>query len=118
MVLEAEKYSVNVSHLLQELNVAADLIAEAEKNYDRGNFNDTIQFAEQAIIRINGLEDEALELTEQGGLEYGKSLSLTIIVSTVAGCLVSILSVIGWTLVKKRYIRKVSRLRPRLRTDD
>jgi len=118
MVLEAEKYSVNISHLLQELNVAVDLMAEAEMSYRHGNFSDAIQFAELTLDRINGLEGEALELAEQGGLEYGKSLSLAVTVSTVASCLVSILGVIGWSFAKKRYLRKASRLRPGLRKDD
>ncbi len=118
MVLEAESYSVNISHLLKELNIAVALITEAELSYNRGNFTDAIQFARLSVDRINGLEDEVVELAKQGGIEYTQRLSVGIALSIAASCLVLISSVIGWSLLKSRYLRKASRLRPRLKTDD
>ena len=118
IVLEAEEYSVNVSHLLKELNVAVALVAEAELSYSHGNFTDAIQFAGLSVDRINGLEDEAVELARQGGIEYNQHLSVVITLSIVASCIVLVFSVIGWSLFKNRYIRKASSLRPGLRTND
>lgn len=97
----AEKAGANVTSLLNRLNNAAALLAEAENMFRNGDINSADAKTDEAVSIARQIVGEAQYLKETAETSSFSTLAITII-----GIAVSILALfIVWHLFKGRYIR-------------
>jgi predicted PurR-regulated permease PerM len=103
-VLDAEKAGANVTGLLYQLNVATDLLAQAENAYRTGDYNTAaansgnVNLVTQQVTVAAQTAKETAESSTQNSFWTTVGLS-------VAGSLVFVLSLFFvWRWVKQRYI--------------
>jgi hypothetical protein len=117
-VLEAEQAGADVSGLLVRLNEAGELLAEAQVAFRLGGFDEAVVSANLCSEIGESVESEADELWVKA---YGSRV--TGIWLTMTGSLVSMDAVVlgsflGWRVFKRRYIRRVSRMKPEVAKDE
>jgi len=117
-VLEAEQAGANVSGLLVRLNEAGELLARAQVAFRLGDFDEAVVSANLCSEIGEGVRSEADELRVKayGGRVTGSWLTMT-------GSMVSVVAVVfgsfwGWRVFKRRYIRRVLRMKPEVVKDE
>jgi len=117
-VVAAEAAGANVSGLLEELNVGAEILASAKMFYRVGSFDFAVYFADvcyAAVINVAARADEVGGLAEVDGKWR---LYLTVGASTLGvGCVV-FGGIFGWRWFKRRYYRRVLERKPEVVTDE
>jgi len=117
-VLEAEQAGAGVSGLLVRLDEAGELLAEAQVAFRLGDFDEAVVSADLCSEIGEGVKGEADEL----GVEARESRVMGIWL-TLTGSLVGVDAVVlgsfwGWRVFKRRYIRRVSRMKPEVAKDE
>ena len=111
-VAEAEKAGANVSELLVKLRFAGTLLAEAYNTNRTGDYDKAYSFAINCSEGVNGIVDEALSLKLEVGNAYDGRLFMRTAVSSVALSVLFVLSLFGWRFLKRRYLKRVLRMKP------
>ena len=102
-VLRAEQAGANVSELLDRLNEATSLLAQAQVAYRIGHFEEATSLASLSRNIGVGVRNDALTLRRSASSESYQSELFTVIAS-VGGVVLVIVGTIGaWKLLKKRY---------------
>jgi len=111
-ISEAEAVGANVSHLLARSKVAGRLLAEAKMESRSRNFSEAVYFADLASESLYGLQSEAAELASFVALENGQRLFWTVGGSIFGVLFVMLIGFVGWPSIKKRYVRRVLKMKP------
>lgn len=112
MVLEAEGAGADVSGLLNELNDGAEILSKAYMSYRVGDYDDAVYFANVCCDLVEGISVKANELQHVAIIEMKERFALTSVGSVVAiGC-VYFGGVLGWRFFKRRYHRRVLKMKP------
>jgi len=118
VVLEAEQVGADVSVLLAELNVAGEFLAEARMAYRLGDFDNATSYADLGRYIGEGVEVWADELRLKA---YGPRVMvfwLTMSGSLVGVVVVGFGSFWGWRAFKRRYYRRVLKMKPGVAKDE
>ena len=111
-VLAAEQMGADVSALLDPLNAAGGLLADAWTCYRQGNWSGTVHFADLVRARLSGIEAEAEGLANAAAVARGTALSWMVGVSIFGIGLVVAVGYLAWGRVRAWYLRRLLRMRP------
>ncbi len=116
-VLGAEQARAEVTGLLASLNEAGELLAKAQVAFKLGDFDEAAVSAGLCSEICEGVRVEADELR---GEAYGSRVMDSW--STMTGSLVGVVAVVfgsfwGWRVFKRRYVRRVSKMKPEVAKD-
>jgi hypothetical protein len=111
---EAEKTGANVSELLVKLRFAGTLLAQACNTNRTGDYDKAYSFAINCSESVDGIADEALDLKLEAEKAYIGRLFMTGAVSSVALCVLFVLSLFGWRFLKKKYVERVLGMKPKV----
>jgi hypothetical protein len=112
VVLDAETADANVTSLLNQLNSAADLLAQAENAYRVGNNNLAISNAD-SVIQIAEQVSSAAVTAKQSAIVEGQSAFWIRTTSIIVGSVVFVLvMLVVWRWFKRRYIKNLSNTKP------
>jgi predicted PurR-regulated permease PerM len=111
-VLAAEKAGANVTNLLNQLNGASDLLAQAENVYRIGDNNKAANDAD-AVLPI-AQQVTAVAQTAQGSVSASiQAAVFPTVAFTVEGAVVFVLVLfLVWSWFKRRYIKSLSDAKP------
>jgi hypothetical protein len=117
-VLEAENAGAEVSGLLDKLDEAGMLLAEAQVSFRLGDFDEAFSLANLCSGIGESVEDEAYELRVEA---YGSRVMVSWL--TMAGSLVGVVVVAfgsfwGWRVFRRRYVRRALRIKPEVAKDE
>ena len=112
-VLSAEKAGANVTSLLNQLNVASGLLAQAENAYRTGNSSTAANSAEAVLPIAQQVATAAENAKEKATASAAQTSVLLTIVFTVSGAVAFILLLfIAWRWLKRKYIKTFSKTKP------
>ena len=110
--LSAEKAGANVTGLLEKLNVATGLLAQAENSYRTGDTNAAANYADQAVPIAQQVKAQATAV-KNSALSSKQNAFVFTVVFVVIGSEVFILALLFvWRLVKKRHINEMLESKP------
>jgi hypothetical protein len=107
-VLDAEQAGANVSELLDQLNIAAEHLAEARMLYRLGDFDGAVSSADLSKVGAD-VETEAEQLKIDAQRNWGMNLLNRLAVPIVGVIVVILATFIAWRIFKQRYFREPSR---------
>lgn len=111
-VQKAEQAGANVTGLINQLNNATTLLAEAE-NANRIGDSDTAENDAAAVIPIAQQVTANAQIAQQTAISTQQKTFWSTMASTILGVItfVSVLLIV-WRLYKKRYIKNISSMKP------
>ena len=118
VVLEAEQAGAEVSGLLFRLNGAEEYLASAHNWYRLGAFDNASHLAVLCEEIGKEVGSEAIQLRDEARLLYVNELVVRITVSIIGVILIVFLSFLGWLAFKRRYLRRVSEMKPEVVPDE
>jgi len=110
-VLGAEEVGANVSVLLARLNDAEELLAEAQVAFKLEDFDEAVLSANNCSEIGENVKNEAYELRMEAYGSRVMSSWLTMTGSIVGVVVVGFGSFWGWHMFKRRYVRRVLRMK-------
>ena len=111
-VLGAEKAGANVTSLLDQLNNAEAILAEAENSYRTGDSNTAAAQAD-SVLPIAQEVTVSAQSARQTAIVSGQNAFWSTIVFTVIGAFVFVLALfLVWRWFKRRYINNLSQAKP------
>jgi len=113
-VLDAESADADVSGLLVRLNDAAELLSEARMAFDGGDFDEAAGFAESMSEVGYEIVDEAELLEIEAAKARVHSSWGFLAISVLGVSVVVVASVLGYSFFKRRYYRRLSKMKPRV----
>ncbi len=108
----AEKAHVNVTSLLEQLNTAASLLAQAENFYRIGDLDVAVNFADQASQVAQQVGAQANAAQEAATKSVQTAFWVTVASVAVGSFLLILGLFLGWRLFKKRYINIILDAKP------
>lgn len=111
-LLAVEKAGGNISQLLNELNEAGSLLADAKNSYRNNNLSSVITKAQEAreiAIKVN---NETLNMRFVSLIGTQDSLWLTLVFSVVSAIIFTVLLLLIWRRFKRDYISKLLDMKP------
>ena len=113
-VLDAEKAGANVTDLLNQLNYADGILANAENAYRTGDLNNAANQADN-VVPIAQQVTSLAQNAKQAALVSGQNAFWTTIALTIIGSIVFVLVLfMVWRRFKRRYIENLSEAKPEL----
>lgn len=117
-VLEAEGAGADVTGLLDELNVGAEALSKAHMSYRVGDYDDAVYLANSCCDSVKGIEAEAINLRDAAAVERRQRLLSTSLSSIVAVGCIFCGGFFGWRLFKRRYYRRILKMKPEVENDE
>ncbi|MCW4024188.1 MAG: hypothetical protein NWF01_04040 [Candidatus Bathyarchaeota archaeon] len=104
---EAEKTGQDITSLLEQLDTASILLADAQNAYLSGNTGSTASYTEQVIQISNTVKAQAATLKEEG-IEKTQTILIETAVGSVGGIVVCLaVFFFGWKFFKKIYLKRM-----------
>ena len=117
-VSEAEQAGGNVTGLLADLTEAGEFLAVAQMYYRNGDFDNAVYFANLSRDIGDDVKGEAYELRDSVLNENVQRMWFTMIGSVSGVTLVVLGSLWFWRFFKRRYFRRVLRMKPEVAKDE
>jgi hypothetical protein len=111
-VLSAQNAGANVTSLIDRLNVAGDLLTEAENEQKSDSSINVTTKANNALVIANQVNADAIDLLNTRSVNSKNNFWLTISFSIVGGCIFVILLAFAWKHFKWRFINKLLEMKP------
>jgi hypothetical protein len=111
-VLEAEKAGGNVTQLLEKLDSAGVLLAEAQNAYNSGNTASIPSIVENALQIADQVNRDALNLRDVSLVESQNSFWLTLTFSVVGAVVLGGFLLFVWRRFKRSYTKKLLASKP------
>jgi len=118
VVLEAERVGADISGLADQLSVAAGLLVQAHFQYEAGNFSGAVYFAGQCYGIGEGVETEAYGLRDRAAVDGVQRFWLMIMAWVISLVVIICGGFFGWRIFKRRYHRKILRLKPEVSSSE
>ena len=112
VLLEAEKAGVNISGLLDRLDVAGEYLTLARMCLKTGNLADAARNAGLSVEALDGLMDDASVLRDKAIQESGERFWMTIGGSVVGVATVVCSGWLSWSWFKRWYHRRALEMTP------
>jgi hypothetical protein len=110
----AEAAGADVSALLNELRGAADSLSQAWAAFRTADYANANMLAVKCSHALNGVAVDAANLKIDAEKEHSDSLLLSGAGSCVGLVLLLVFGLLGWKLLKKRYLRRVLDMKPQM----
>lgn len=111
-VLGAERAGANVSLLLDQLNLAGDDLSQAYVWDSLGNSESAVHFSNLCYQIASNVKDEAIEVTKILEDQRNSELISIQLGSVTAIVVILVLSFVIWRVFKRRYCKRILRLKP------
>jgi len=111
-VADAQQAGANVSTLLARLNEANAVLAEAHTDFRNIDYVTASQKADQAFNEVQGIAGDAESLKRNAESDSNGRLVWTASLSSVGLILFSVACLLGWRLLKRRYMKQALETRP------
>jgi hypothetical protein len=111
-VVEAERAGANTSSLLTKLQLAENLLSEANIAFRIGDYNKSSSFAVECTQAINGVAEEGARLKLDAERDQVNNFILIAVLSVVGVVLVLILGLLGWQYIKRVYFKRILSTKP------
>jgi hypothetical protein len=111
-VADVDSVGANVSELLNELKSAGALLAEANNSYRIGDYEKAYSLAMNCSDSVSNMVYEASTLKSEAEKAYSQKLILNAEVSSIGLSLLFVLSLFGWSFLKKKYLKRVLEMKP------
>ena len=111
-VLKAEKAGANVKALLTQLNVAANLIAQAENSYRSGDTSSIDSNTDQAVAIARQVTAQATTLEQEASATNQNNRLISIALAVLGSVILILALYLVWGFFKERYIKKVLESKP------
>jgi len=111
-ISKAELCGADITELITELNIALNLLVQADNAYRTGDNQLSLNSATSASIKAQQVIVEAKNAQETAALEQHKSTLYAVAFAVVGSVVVIIALFICWRLVKKRYISNMLESKP------
>lgn len=115
-VLSTQNAGGNVTSLIDRLNIAGGLLAEAKSEQRSDSSINVTTKANNALDIANQVNDDAISLLNTKSLN-SNNFWLTIAFSTVGGFIFVILLALVWKRFKRRFINKLLEMKPEVTED-
>ena len=110
-ILSAEEVGANVTGLLEQLNVATGLLAQAENSYRTGDAS-AANFADQAVPIAQQVKAQATILKNSAVSSKQNDLIFTVVFVVIGSELFILGLLFVWRRVKKRYVNEMLESKP------
>lgn len=117
-IRDAEEAGANLSSLFVQLNEAAELLAQANISYRTGDLDDATNLASASTVIANNLKIEAYRARDNALYQRIQSFQLALAESILGITMVIAGGFVSWRLFKRRYYRRVLRLKPEISSDE
>jgi len=111
-VAEADCVGANVPELLNKLEFAGALLADAKNSYRVGDYEKAYFLAMNCSDTVNDVVYEALILKSGAEEAFGQRLLFIGEVSSICLSMLFVLSLFGWRFLKKSYLKRVLEMKP------
>jgi len=111
-VLDAERAGANVTVLLDQLNVAADLLAQAEMAYGNGDAANAADKADSALSIALEVKSDAVSAEKSALVAYQNGFWLTVALSVIGAAVFVFVLFLVWRLLKQRYVKNFLGAKP------
>ena len=113
-VLDAEKAGANVTDLLAQINIAQEILAQAENLYRTGNTNSSAVQADSVLPITQQVTLDA-QNAKQNAIVSTQNAFWSTIVLTIVGIFVFVLVLfLVWRRFKRNYVERLSDAKPEL----
>ena len=112
MVLKAEKAGANVKALLTQLNVAANLIAQAENSYRSGDTSSINSDTDQAVAIARQVTAQATTLEQEASTANQNNRLISIALAVLGSVILVLALYLVWGFFKDHYIKKILESKP------
>jgi predicted PurR-regulated permease PerM len=117
-VLDAEKAGANVTELLNQLNDATRILAQAENLYRTGDYS-TAAIKADSVLPIAQEVTTAAQSAKQTALVSGQNAFWSTIAFTVIGAFVFVLVLfLVWRRFKRSYVNNLSQAKPEVTANE
>jgi hypothetical protein len=116
-VLSAQNVGGNVTYLIDRLNIAGGLLAEAESELRSGRSINVTAKATNSLIIANQVNDDAINLFNTQSENSRNNFWLTISFSIVGTSIFVVLLALVWKHFKRRSINKLLEMKPEVIAD-
>lgn len=106
-ILAAEEAGGNVTQLLINLNIAGNLLAEAENDYTSGNLENVISKADNASQIADQVNTEALTLKDASLTALYNNFWYTVTFSIVGTVVFGVIVLLAWKRYKRGYLKRM-----------
>ena len=113
-VLSAEKAGASVTSLLNQLNVAEDLLAQADNAYRTGDSSLAAAKADAVIPIAQQVTSSALTAKDSASASAQTSFWSTIALAVVGSVVLVLALFLVWRRLKRNYIKNLSEAKPEL----
>ena len=117
-VFEAEKTGANVTSLLNQLNSAAELLAQAENIYRSGDTTGVESKADSVVATAFQVSSLAQTAKEDAKTAAQTHLTLNVAFSVVGSLLFISALFLFWRFFKRSYIKRISNMKPEVVTNE
>jgi len=111
-VAEAEGAGANVCELLAKLTIAGNLLADANNSYRLSDYDNAYSCAANCSNIVNGIISEASSLKLEAEQVYKERLFATAAMSSAGLSVLFVLSLFAWRFLKKKYFKRVLKMKP------
>jgi predicted PurR-regulated permease PerM len=116
-VLAAEKAGGNVTLLVDQLNIACELLADAENIQRSDRSIDVTAKAENATKLAEQVNDDAIKLLNISVVSSQSSFLYSVVFSFFGSCIFVVVLVFTWKRFKRRFINKLLGMKPEVVED-
>jgi len=116
-VKESDFAGANVSELLNKLEFAGDLLAEANNSYRVGDYEKAYLLAVNCSNTVSNVVYEASTLKLEAEEAYSQKLMFNVEVGSIGLSILFVLSLFGWRFLKKKYLEQVLEMKPEVEAE-
>lgn len=114
-VLEAENAGVNVTYIVNQLNHAAELLAQAENLYSVGDLETAGIHADSVILIAKDVSALAQDAKQSALITTQNNFWFTMVFTIIGICIFLFVLVISWRIFRRHYIKKLYTAKPEVK---
>lgn len=112
--MSAEKAGANVTNLIDELNVANNLLAQADNAYRTGDNSTAANYALPAFEKAEDVNAAAQTAKTTGLASNAFTFWISFGLTVINIVLFALILLLVWRWLKKRYVKSLSNARPQV----
>jgi hypothetical protein len=116
-ILAAEKSGGNITSLVNQLNIANDLLSQAENNFHAGIIENVSNYADNARLIANQVNTDAIVLQKASDASARENLFFTAFFTLDALVIWIFVIFVVWRKIKSRYVKRLYDLKPEVKEE-
>lgn len=116
-IQKVERLNANVSTLISRLNVAGDLLAEAEIAYNNEDLSTALRKADQSLAVANEVLNDTVWVYNSAFADAHTSFWTTVILPIEGTVLFALVLVVVWEVFAPYYVKKLLKMKAEVPSD-